>query len=430
MRLTRSPRSGIHFRVERELTIESLVQGGDGLARDDGRVVFLPLVAPGDRVRARLTQDKGVWRGEVLELLAPGPARVEPECPLVGTCGGCQWQQIEYAAQLSAKEAAVREALERVGRLDASVVKTIVPSPRPVRYRRRLRAQLVGKGWGFSRKGSHIADRADACLLVEEAVEALADEVAPLLKAAALGAVKAFALDVLESGRGALHVELADKPTRSHAGRVERIVTGVRALEGALITGGSGKPMQVGDPTLVDENHFGLRVRPDLFAQANRLGARALAAHVVAQVPEGAKVLELFAGAGTLTLAYESKAGELVVSEGEGPSLELLRLSLGEKQRAARFEPGAAATVTARLASSGERFDHLVLDPPRAGVREAVDAIARLQAPTVTWVACDAATFARDAARMVAQGYVLKEVVPFDLFPQTHHVELVARFRR
>lgn len=423
------PRSGIHIRVERELTIESLVQGGDGLARDDGRVVFVPLVAPGDRVRARLTQDKGIWRGEVVELLAPGSSRVQPECPLVGTCGGCQWQQIAYPAQLAAKEAAVREALERVGRLDASVVRAIVPSPKPVRYRRRLRAQLVGKGWGFSRKGSHIADRANACLLIEEAVEALADEVAPLLKAASLGAVKAFAIDVLESGRGALHVELADKPTHTHAGRIERILNGVGALNGALITG-RGKPIQVGDPTLVDDNHFGLRVRPDLFAQANRLGARALASHVAAQVPAGGKVLELFAGAGTLTLAFESKAGELVVSEGEGPSLDLLRLSLGEKERAARFLPGAAATVAARLADAGERFDHLVLDPPRAGAKDAVDAIARLQAPSISWVSCDAATFARDAARMVAHGYVLEEVVPFDLFPQTHHVELIALFRR
>lgn len=416
--------------VEKELSIEALVQGGDGLARDDGRIVFVPLVAPGDRIRARVAQDKGVWRGELLEVLEPGPSRVQPECPLVGICGGCQWQQIEYQAQLAAKESAIKEALTRLGQLDPSVVRPIIASPNPVRYRRRLRGQLVGKGWGFSRKGSQKADRAEACLLVEERVQALADEVAPALKAASLGAVKAFAVDTLESGAGALHVELADATTRQLAGRLERIVMSVRSLNGAIMTGSSGKPMQIGDPTLVDENHFGLRVRPELFAQANRLGIRKLAAHVAAQVPEGGKVLELFAGAGTLTLAFEAKAGALVVSEGEGPSLDLLRLSLGERGREAQFAPGAAATVAARLASSGEKFDHIILDPPRAGAKDAVESIARLQAETISWVSCDAATFARDASRLVALGYALEEVVPFDLFPHTHHVELVARFRR
>lgn len=416
--------------VEKELNIEGLVQGGDGLARHDGRAVFVPLAVPGDRVRARLTLEKGIWRGELLEVLEPGASRVQPECPLVGVCGGCQWQQVGYQAQLTAKQELVEDALTRLGGLDAAVVRPIVPSPHPVRYRRRMRAQLVGKGWGFSRKGSRKADRADACLLIEERVEALADEVAPALKAASLGAVKAFAVDTLESGVGALHVELADKPTKQLAGRLERIVASTRSLQGAILTGSSGKPIQVGDPTLVDENHFGLRVRPELFAQANRLGIRLLAAHVASQVPAGGKVLELFAGAGTLTLAFQEKVGALVVSEGEGPSLELLRLSLGEKQREASFLPGAAAGVAARLAASKEKFDHLVLDPPRAGAKEAVDSIAKVRAESISWVSCDAVTFARDASRMVALGYHLEEVVPFDLFPHTHHVELVGRFRR
>lgn len=425
--LTPAQRSGIHLRVEKELDIASMAPSGEGVGRDGERSVFVPLSVPGDRVRALVTTENNRLRGELLEILSPASARIDPPCPIVGVCGGCDWQQVEYPTQLTLKEDFVRDALARVG-LDPGLVRPIVRSPAPFRYRRRVRARLVGKGWGFSRKGTNKADRAPGCLLVEERVEAFADLVAPLLKTASVGGLQGFALDTLESGVAALHVEHGEKPTRQMAGRLERVLGQIPGLQGIVLTGSAGKPIQLGDPTLVDANHFGLRVRPELFAQANRLGIRLLAAHVAAQVPEGARVLELFAGAGTLTLAYEGRAGELVVSEGEGPSLDLLRLSLAERNRAARFEPGASATVARRLQS--ERFDHLVLDPPRAGAKEAVEPIAALGAQSVSWVSCDAVSFAKDARRMVEGGYALVDVVPFDLFPQTHHVELVASFVR
>lgn len=416
--------------MEKTLRIESLVHGGEGLARDEGRVVFVPLVAAGDLVRVRLGEARGgTLHAELLEVLEPGPSRVKPDCPHVGSCGGCDRQQVALAAQEEAKAQAVADALVRIGGLTSASVRPLVPSPRPVRYRRRLRAQLVGDGWGFSMRQSHRAVRVPACLLVEEEVEALANRLAPALKRAGLPALESFGVD-WTAGRGAAHLVLQAAPTPTVQARAARLLSQVAGLRGLVLSGPAGATAQVGDPVLIDPDQARLRVRPDLFAQANRLGARAMAAHVAATVAPGARVLELFAGAGTLTLGLAARAGVLVATEGEGPSLPLLRAALEENGFKARLIGGPARRVVDGLAAEGVAFDHVVLDPPRAGAKETLAGLVKLAPGRITYVSCDPATFARDAAVLVGAGYWLETTTPYDLFPHTHHVELVATFAR
>jgi 23S rRNA (uracil1939-C5)-methyltransferase len=415
--------------VEKTLRIEKLVHGGDGLARDGGEVLFVPLVAAGDLVRVAIEGTGASRRVKLLELLEAGPERVPPPCPHVGSCGGCDRQQVAPAGQLAAKADAVREALERIGRLDASVVSPIVPSPLPERYRRRLRAQIVKEGWGFSMRASHKAVRVESCLLAEEALEQMAGRLAPELKASGLGAMESFGLDVT-NGQGAAHLVLKEEPTHLVQAKASRLLRHVPGLMGLVLTGPAGKPVTVGDPVLIDAEHWRLRIRPDLFAQANRLGARAMAEAVAATASPGAKVLELFAGAGTLTLPLAHRAGALTATEGEGPALTLLKAALEENGKTARLIGGPAKRVVDGLASEGVRFDHVVMDPPRVGAKEAIDGLVRLGAPRITYVSCDPATFARDARRLVDAGWRLEVVTPYDLFPHTHHVELVAVLER
>jgi 23S rRNA (uracil1939-C5)-methyltransferase len=416
--------------MERTLRIETLVHGGDGLARDEGRVVFVPLVAEGDLVRVNVEDRAGVRRGELLEVLEPGPSRIAPPCPLVGTCGGCDRQQVARQAQETAKFEAIRDALARIGGLPDAPLSPLVPSPKAFRYRRRVRAQLIGDGWGFQKRQSHAVVRVPSCLLVEEEVEAFANAFAPALKKAALGPVEAFQVDVT-AGVGAAHVMLKETPTPVLQSRASRLLREVKGLRGLVLTGGTAtQAATVGDPVLIDAEHRRLRVRPDLFTQANRLGARLMAEHVAGTVSAGASVLELFAGAGTLTLAIAERAGKLVATEGEGPSLGLLRASLGENKREARLIGGPAKRVAEGLAGEGVTFDHVVLDPPRVGAKETLPALIKLAPQRITYVSCDPATFARDAGQLVKAGWALAAVTPFDLFPQTHHVELVAVFER
>ena len=407
--------------------IESLVHGGDGLARVDGRVLLVPLTVPGDLVRVEVAAEGSQAR--LVEVVEPGPGRITPPCPLVGRCGGCDLQQLSIDEQRAAKGRIVAESLARIGRLPDVPVDPTVPSPSEWRYRRRLRVQRVGDGFGFSLRGSHKAVRAEACLLAEEEVESLAKGLTAALAKSGLPPVVAIGVDVT-GGRGAAHIELKEEPGHAVQARAGRLLTQVEGLSGLVLTGESGKVSTVGDPVLIDREHFGLRVRPDLFAQANRLGARLMADRVAASVAPGARVLELFAGSGTLTLAIAGRAGSLVATEGEGPALTLLRAALAELGAAARLIGGPAKRVVDGLAGEGATFDHLVLDPPRAGAKEALDGIVRLAMPRITYVSCDPATFARDARKLVDAGWALQSVTPIDMFPHTHHIELVAVFQR
>ncbi|UCE87484.1 MAG: class I SAM-dependent RNA methyltransferase, partial [Deltaproteobacteria bacterium] len=155
-----------------ELVVDALASGGDGVGRaPDGRVVFVPGTAPGDRVRVRLVETRRHFaRGELVELLEPGPDRVEPGCAVFGSCGGCCWQHIRYAAQVAAKETIVRDALTRIGGLELPVgAPVFVPSPQAYGYRWRTRVQREGDRVGYLRRGSRELCAVSTCpILVPE----------------------------------------------------------------------------------------------------------------------------------------------------------------------------------------------------------------------------------------------------------------------
>jgi 23S rRNA (uracil1939-C5)-methyltransferase len=437
--LTALPTRRIPPGVERVVRIESLVHGGAGLARDEGRVLFVPLTVPGDLVQVRIEPERrGTFHAQLLEVLEPGASRIEPPCPVVGRCGGCQWQQVALPAQQQAKEQSVRDVLTRIGGFAAPLpMQPLVPSPKPWRYRRRLRAQLTPTGWGFSQRASHAVEPIAACLLVEAEAESLAHAVAgQLIHDKVWNGVQSFSVDtVAASGsarfKGALHLALAQAPAEAHRKRGLKLLDATPHLAGIVITGPEGAPpMLLGEPVLVDREHRRLRIRPDLFAQANRLGARLLADATAATIEPGACVLELFCGSGTLSLALVERAGSLVATEGDGPALDLLRASLRDQKQTARLIAGPAARVVDGIAREQTTFDHVVLDPPRTGAKDVIPALVRLNPRRITYVSCDAPTFARDAAQLVRGGWALASLTPFDMFPHTHHVELLAVFER
>lgn len=415
--------------MERVLRIESLVHGGDGLARDDGRVVFVPLTAPGDLARVDVRAEGSSARGHLLEVLEPGASRRGPPCPIVGLCGGCQWQQVSIEEQRRAKGEHVRESLSRIGGISNPNVLPTVASPRDWRYRRRLRAHLTKDGWGYTKRSSHAVVDVAACLLIEPEVEQFAHQAAKALHDLGLAStVDTFAIDVVETEQGrrraSLHIA-SRKPPATLRKKLERL-----DFAGVVATHEGAPPLLIGQPVLIDLAHRRLRVRPDLFAQANRLGAKLLAEGTAATVDQGASVLEIFAGAGTLTLYFAEKTSRLVATEGEGPSLDLLRASLRDHNLTGQLVAGPAARVVGGLARAAELFDQVVLDPPRTGAKEIMADVARLARRRITYVSCDPATLGRDAGMLAKAGWKLIAATPFDLFPHTHHVETLAVFER
>lgn len=407
-----------------ELLIESLAYGGDGVAHDGGRAVFVPLTAPGDRVRAReLPTRAGARRAELEAVVSAGTDRVAPPCPLAGRCGGCHHQHLAYDAQVRAKGEIVAALLSRS--LGHAEVAPCVPSPLPLRYRRRARWHPAGRGrLGFSERAGPRVVPVDDCLLVEPGVQAAYLRVRDA--ASLVPRLRSLGLDANEDGRFVVDVRTEGPPSPGALSRSEAML----ALGAAGVTVGEERKATTrafGEPVLRDPG--GLRVRPDCFAQANRLGARLLVEHALGSLRGASNVLELFCGAGTFTLPLLERGARVLGVESWVPSLDLLAAAAAERDLSPRLVAGDAVEVARSLASEGRAFDAVLLDPPREGAKGVSAALAKL-APRVVYVSCDPATLARDARELAQHGFALESAVPLDLFPQTFHVEVVATFRR
>ena len=409
--------------MKAQLRIESLVHGGDGLARHQGRVVFVRGGAPGDLVEADVEGGESRFeRTRALRVLEAGAARVAPPCPIVDQCGGCPVQHVDYPAQLAAKSALTADALERIGGFAPGSYRLlpIAPSPKQFRYRRRALLHRGPRGaWGFV--GEQGVVPVERCVLFEEPLQKLADA----LRGFDLPGVADLGLDTSASGSGAADLRTAGSPAPALRKRAQRLL--------GLVEGITLGSEVLGNPVLVDEYPgFRLRSRPDVFSQANRSMVPALQeAALVALGEAGAgRVLELFCGSGTLTLPLLSRAQSIVGVESAGRSLQLLRRSADEMAGQSvklRLVAGDAAEVLAGLAGP---FDAALLDPPRTGAAGAVRALAAQRIPRIAYVSCDAPTLARDARLLRESGYQLVSAHPLDLFPQTAHFEVVAAFAR
>ena len=378
------------------LLVEGLAAGGDGIAHaPDGRVVFVPFTAPGDRVRVAIGLRRARYlRGEVVELLEAGPGRTDPLCPVFGVCGGCDWQHLAYETQLEAKRTILRDAIERIAHLPVPPRFSFRASPSPYAYRSRARVSAERGRVGFKRRRSHSVCAASRCPVLVPAL----DE--PLARLAA-EPPQATGEWELSAGSGSSTC-VARAPVRDSGAWVEVEVLGER-----------------------------LRVSAGTFLQANQALREPLAHAVSEAAGHGALCLELFAGAGLFTLPLARRFERVVAVEsnpGAVADLEenLAAAGLGEIEIVAQaveeaFESGALASL---------RPDVVVLDPPRSGLeRAAREGLHRLAAPRVVYVSCDPATLARDVAVLADRGYELVALEGFDLFPQTAHVEAVACLR-
>jgi len=382
-----------------ELEIEELAAGGDGVGHaPDGRVVFVPFTAPGDRVRVRITARRSNYAHGVVEaLLKPGSQRVDPVCAVFGSCGGCAWQHVSYAAQLEAKQKIACAALRRIGGLalpdDASL--SITPSKSPYRYRTRSRVMVSAGKVGYRRRRSHALAATRCCpVLVDELEARLSD--------------------------------LADDPPETEgewelvAGRSADIDEPVARAEPLPAAGGSRLWLPVG------EDRIG--VSPGVFVQSNAGLLDALSRAVTNAAGTGRRAFDLFSGAGFFTLGLARNFDEVVAVESNPVAAGDLEANLREAQidnvrvLASSVEAVLDDPEFARLSP-----DRVVVDPPRSGLGEAVaERIAEFGAERIVYLSCDPATLARDLSVFDHRGYRLMAAECFDLFPQTPHVEMLA----
>jgi len=438
--------------VRLTVEISGLAPGGEGVCEAAGRPCFVPYAAPGDRAEVEVGVGAGPAHATLLRVVEPGPGRVAPPCPHFGPpqageperlCGGCEWLHLDYGLQLEQKRRALEEALRRIGRLAPGTypLAATVASPRPLRYRCRAKFHLDGPSGrlAFFRRRSHAPVRLSGCHLLVPGLDRLREAVGPALARARPWPAEVALEWSDHEGRGSAYLRFRDAGSAARR-RAEELLADVPALAGALLEGeaddrGRRPAAAFGDPVLFHERAPGepsaglARSRPDVFQQANRYAnARLVAAALDLLRPEGEDVLELFCGAGNFTGPLARRARSLAAVEVQGPALDLARADLGGGP--VRFFAGDALALGHALAREGTRYGALLLDPPREGMRGLAPLLVALAAPRAVYVSCDPATFARDVRAAVEAGYRLDAVVPVDMFPQTHHLECVARLRR
>ena len=406
---------------EVQVRIDKLVYGGDGLARLDGRVIFVPFSAPGDTLSIRILESrKGFARAEIREILEPGSSRRVPACRYFGVCGGCSWQHVEYSEQLEAKrkilEEIIRHRFPETRRLEIGMR----PCPAEYGYRSRARIQvrrsIQGLTLGFYRMRSHTVEQIDACPLLR-----------PSLNNAL--AVLRERFDRNPPPVGVREIEIAaSEDTQNWACSSTESGADFKTASGGT-TGEENRRLAR------KIQAFTYSVSPSAFFQANDFMIADLLSCVMSLVQEAApgSALDLYGGVGLFSLPLARHAREVAVVESNPVAAGLCRANAAaaELTNIRVIQADAGEWLNSTIATPASGIDLVLLDPPRAGAGKALmELIPGIGATSVIYVSCDPQTLARDLAALCGHGYSIDFVEGLDLFPQTYHFETVVRLRR
>jgi len=405
--------------MELEYRIESLANGGDGIGRSpDGRAIFTPFTIPGELVLARVEADRHqILRGEVIRIVEASPARVVPRCPHYGACGGCQLQHMDYAAQLSAKTTIIADVFQRVGGLQGIPVLPVIPSPSPWNYRNHVQYHLDPSGrLGTQKRASHEIIPIEVCHLAVPQLEELRkamnlDPEAGITRVSLRAGQDGDDMILLETDGDALPaLELEMQASVAHS-----------SANGTLIL--AGNTHQVIHSTAGD-----FFVSPQSFFQVNLEVAEAMHLGLFASLPEEIPTaLDLYCGVGFFSRTLAKRAGRLVAIETSPSACDDFAINLESLDNIELYQGSTDVILPALHLHS----DVILADPPRAGIgTKTLDAIVACQPAHLVYISCDPATLARDANRLIQKGYSVISVQPFDMFPQTQHIETVVLFKK
>jgi 23S rRNA (uracil1939-C5)-methyltransferase len=420
------------------VVIEKLIDGGSGLARVDGQVVFIPGVCAGETVEARVTATKSGYAEAVLErVVAPSADRVAPPCPLFGACGGCQWQQLAYPAQLQAKVDIFREDLRRIARLDTPELLAPIGAPNPYDYRTRIQVKIDASRpdlvIGFFAARSNQIVPMERCLVAAPALNRAIEALRALLTdpATRLPSMTDVHLH-LAQGTGELQCRhFADgEPKKRVEAFLTAAVEALPELVSQVYYDHSGHRRVWGRDWIMDRVHDRpFRISDRSFAQVNWAQNQTMIETVrsFAALTGRESVLELFCGIGNFGLFLAEHAATLMGYDENPSAIADAKYNAAQQGRTnCRFVAGPVGKVLDGLVKGKRRFDLALLDPPREGVQRApLEALIKLAPARMLYVSCVSATLARDLRRLIDGGYRVGRIQPVDLFPQTAYLETV-----
>ncbi len=437
-----------------------IAKTGQAVGRSDGMVVYVLGPVPGERARVRIDTVKAKYAvGELVELLTRSPDRVEPFCGVFGACGGCQVQHLAYPAQLVWKRGIVENALRRLAGIEGANVGMPVGMNHPRNYRNKMalvvtpmraaEADRATAAFGFYAARTHDIVPIETCPIVmpqlDAAIAGFWDAARDPATAGAFdGAKHVVARAGLASGESVVSVttQNASPGLRAAGAALAAKLPGVVGIGNSFEPPSDNAVMGRKNSTVFgnSEMHEAIdgvrfRVSPASFFQVNSEMVGRIFGYLEKQIPKGRRIVDLYCGAGTFALFFAKHGASVVgieenphavreakanaVLNGVEPDTSFLN---GRVEAVLRTTAGAAALAAA---------DIVFLDPPRKGSDEAtIGAIVRARVPHVWYLSCNPATLARDVAQLVAGGYRLGAVQPFDMFPHTGHIEALAALHR
>ena len=378
-----------------EVEVERILPGGMGLAHAGGKTVFVSLAAPGDRVRVRVEREQGnVLFAAIEEIIAPSAVRIEPPCPYFGRCGGCDFQQLTYEAQLAAKSEMIRDCLHRIARLESVPEIVVTPSPNDWRYRMRAMWQIdqEQRAIGYYERGSRrVCDVVD-CAVLRPELQAKLEEV---------------------------------RATEWHQFPPDLKHLDVVAGEDDVSFAPPFANFETRELSLAGRGEV-YRYNAEAFFQVNPSLLGPLIEFALGDA-SGESALDLYSGVGLFTLPLARQFQKVTAVEASSVAVRFARRNLQDAELVnARVIVAGVADWFRGATRREAKF--VLLDPPRAGAESAViKGILDLRPQQISYVSCDPATLARDLRKLMGGGYIIQGIMGFDLFPQTHHVETVVR---
>lgn len=422
--------------------IEKLVHGGLGLLRPDPpnrKVSLVPFTIPGERVRARATRSHRKFDEAVLEQVdSPSPSRIAPQCAVFGKCGGCQFQHLTYAEQLTQKRLIIEDTLHRVGRINLSIEDPIA-SRRPFGYRRRIRlrvrARKSGVSIGFYEARSHVLVDIESCPIGDPIFRPAIEAIRGVLKRNSAGLAPVYEIEMAAATTGQMLIRYHATVMKSEdvdflLSEMSRILPN---CVGQIVSFPTGDRRIVGQPYLMDRTRdLMFRISDQSFSQPNWEQAEEMMGWVSDRIElgEGRQALDLYCGIGIFSLALCQKGWSVqAVDENSAAILDARESARLNDISAARF--GAATVLDFLRAVPAGSVELILLDPPREGAgRPVIDQVTRINPRRILYVSCDPATLARDLRTLLDVGYELGKIRAFDAFPQTFHIEAIADLHR
>lgn len=378
-----------------DVRIEKIVPRGFGLAFAENLTVLVPLSAPGDKLLVRIGEiKKRMAFADIVEIKQAGPKRIMPPCEHFGVCGGCDFQQMSYAAQLDAKTGLVRDCLHRIGKIEYDAEIPIIPSPNQFGYRSRARLQIdrAKRSIGYFRRDSHEIVDIIACPILTPGLQSTVDYIRSSMEWDSIwNETTEIEAATGEEGRVSIYSPERGEPTAELSFTV---------------------------------NGDSYAFSAEVFFQANKFLLAELIDAAIGDM-SGDTAFDLYCGVGLFTLPLARRFNKVVAVEADAAAADFARKN-ADNARIANVEVIGRSVGKFLAENKIKKIDFVLIDPPRVGTeKQVIAAIAALKPEHISYVSCEPSILARDLRILLDAGYAIDSITALDLFPQTHHVETV-----